>query len=294
MELDLNIFDSIEDGVFIIDKDQTVKLWNLWLEVNTKISASDIIGNKITDFFPEVLHKNINRKIKTALSLKSPVFMSSRIDKYLIKIPLNKMRKSIYQNMQQNVVISLFKEDLILFVIYDQTPLLEAQEKILIQATTDQLTGVYNRLKFSEVIEHEIFKTSRYGNELTLILFDIDHFKKVNDVYGHLVGDDVLRTLSNQVKSLIRNSDFFARWGGEEFILLINETSLEETYNLAEKIRIGISEYKFDTVEQITISLGVTSYLHQDNEDTLIKRADDALYEAKGSGRNRSVIFKNT
>jgi len=291
MALDLNLFDSIEDGIFILDANHNVKLWNLWLEVNTKVSASEIIGKKLEDFFPEVLNKSIKRKIKTALSLKSPVFMSSSIDKYLIKIPLNKMRKSIFTYMQQNVVISLFKEDLLLFVIYDQTPLLEAQQKIVMQATTDQLTGAYNRLKFSEVIKYEISKTKRYGNDLTLILFDIDFFKKVNDIYGHLVGDDVLKKLCTEVKSLIRSSDFFARWGGEEFILLINETSLKETYNLAEKIRKHISSYNFESVEKITISLGVTSFLPEDSGDSLIKRADMALYKAKETGRNKSVIY---
>lgn len=290
MEFDLNIFDSIEDGIFILDAEKNVKVWNLWLEVNTKIKSSEIIGKKLQDFFPEVESKNINRKIKTAFSLKTPVFMSCNIDHYLIKIPLNKMRKSSFTYMQQNVEISLFKENLLMFVIYDQTPLLEAQEQILIQATTDQLTGAYNRIKFSEVIKHEISKTKRYRGDLSLIIFDIDHFKKVNDNYGHLAGDYVLKTLSSVVKSLIRTSDFFARWGGEEFILLISETDIDGAYTLAEKIRTSIEEYKFNDINRVTVSLGVSQYSMGDSEDDLIKLADDALYKAKEGGRNRTEL----
>lgn len=288
MESDLNIFDSIENGIFILDAEKNVKIWNLWLEVNTKIKSSDIIGKKLQDFFPEVESKNIDRKIKTALSLRTPVFMSCNIDKYLIEIPLNKMRKSIFTHMQQNVEISLYKDDLLIFVIYDQTPLLEAQELIKIQATTDQLTGAYNRIKFSEVIKHEISKARRYNSHLSLIIFDIDHFKKVNDNYGHLVGDNVLKSLSSIVQSLIRTSDLFARWGGEEFILLVSETCLDGAYTLAEKIRTKVESYNFEGVDRVTISLGVCQFSKGDSEDDLIKSADDALYRAKNSGRNRT------
>ncbi|MGL1892761.1 MAG: sensor domain-containing diguanylate cyclase [Spirochaetaceae bacterium] len=288
----LTILDTIKDGILLIDKDLEVHAWNQWLEINTKILKKDIIGKKLSDIFPEVLEKKIARKIRVTLSLKSDVFMNSIVDKYLIKIPQNKMIKSVYENMQQDVVFSFYEPGLVSIVIYDQTLLLEAKEKITLQATTDQLTGAFNRFKFTEVLDLEISRTRRYKKPLSLILLDIDHFKNVNDTHGHLVGDTVLICLSQIIHNLIRDTDLFARWGGEEFILLLPETSLEDGLLLAERIRIKISEYNFEPVTQITCSLGLTLFNLEDNHDSFIKRADDALYRAKESGRNNSVTLE--
>jgi len=168
--------------------------------------------------------------------------------------------------------------------------LLEEELKRL--AKTDKLTGAYNRTKFKEIIEREIERVKRYNQSLSIIIFDIDHFKKVNDKYGHSVGDYVLKTLADIVRENIRKIDYFIRWGGEEFMIISSETNLKDASALAERIREIIESYMFEDVRKVTVSLGVTEFRENDTEDSLIKRADDAMYEAKKKGRNRVEVIE--
>ena len=157
-------------------------------------------------------------------------------------------------------------------------------------ATTDRLTQAYNRTKFHEIIKGEIERVKRYGHPLSMILFDIDHFKKVNDNFGHSAGDYILKTLTSIVKENLREIDFLVRWGGEEFIVITPETDLEKAEILAERIRKAIEDYTFEQAGKITISLGVTRFRRDENEDSFIKRADDTMYKAKEKGRNRVEV----
>jgi diguanylate cyclase (GGDEF)-like protein/PAS domain S-box-containing protein len=161
------------------------------------------------------------------------------------------------------------------------------EEEIKRLATMDTLTGAFNRQNFNEMIEREIERVKRYNHCLSLILYDIDHFKEVNDRYGHIAGDYVLKTISDIVKENIRKIDYFVRWGGEEFIILSSETQLDEAYALAERIGEAIASYKFDNIGRVTVSFGVTEFKEGDTEAIFIKRADDAMYNAKKKGRNR-------
>lgn len=121
-------------------------------------------------------------------------------------------------------------------------------------------------------------------------MFDIDHFKEINDTYGHLTGDDVLKTLADIVRENLRKIDSLVRWGGEEFMIIAPETDLEGAKILAERIRKKVESYKFDKIKTITISLGLALFEKDDTENSVIKRADDALYNAKKRGRNRVEI----
>ena len=158
-------------------------------------------------------------------------------------------------------------------------------------ATTDTLTGIYNRYKINLKIEEEIKRANRYGESFGLIMFDIDHFKKVNDTYGHDVGDYVLQELSRIVLNTIRETDSLGRWGGEEFMLLLPYISQDMIVEIAEKIRTTVAQYTFDYLEHITISSGVTLYKDKEDISELLKRADIALYKAKSQGRNQSVFI---
>ena len=165
------------------------------------------------------------------------------------------------------------------------------QKQLREQATTDQLTGVFNRTKFITDIEHEIIRSERYKAPLSILLFDIDFFKKINDSYGHLAGDDVLRKISAITENLIRHSDYLYRWGGEEFIVVATETDIDHAYDLAERLRAKVEKHEFRGVGKVTISVGVTSFMNDDDRESLVGRADDALYFAKEGGRNRTVKF---
>ncbi len=154
-------------------------------------------------------------------------------------------------------------------------------------SVTDHLTQVYNRVKLTERLKDEMLRSDRYQIPLSLIMFDIDHFKTVNDTYGHDAGDYVLVTIVQLVKETIRETDVPARWGGEEFVLLLPSTTEEDAFCLAERIRKKVETASFETVGGVTSSFGVTEYAPSETEDELMKRLDKALYKAKHSGRNQ-------
>ena len=163
-------------------------------------------------------------------------------------------------------------------------------EEIYRLTTVDGLTQIFNKRYFQECIEREIARALRYRREMSLVMFDIDHFKLVNDTHGHLAGDSVLKTLALTVKNKIRREDLFARLGGEEFAIVLPEIDCHNAHQFAEKIRriVEITDFRFEGVKiDVTISLGVAA-LDQETTDAagLVKRADEHLYEAKNAGRN--------
>ena len=172
-------------------------------------------------------------------------------------------------------------------IIRDITERKKAEHKLREYAEKDFLTGLINRRKFYEVLLQEKERSARYGRALSLIMFDIDHFKKVNDTYGHAVGDQVLKTTASVVSEHIRKADILGRIGGEEFAVLATEATTESALALAEKIRRAIETTHHDHAGIITVSLGVSSYDNGLTLDEFVRRADEALYEAKNKGRNR-------
>jgi diguanylate cyclase (GGDEF)-like protein/PAS domain S-box-containing protein len=163
-----------------------------------------------------------------------------------------------------------------------------ANELLARQATTDALTGIYNRLKFNGLLDMEIRKARRYRMPLALIMFDIDHFKSINDEYGHQAGDSVLQEIARTVAQNIRDADLFSRWGGEEFMILVPENELKNALQLAEKLRMKIEAHQFKNIDKVTCSFGVTQFAEDDTVGSFAKRADDAMYAAKENGRNRT------
>ncbi len=156
-------------------------------------------------------------------------------------------------------------------------------------ATTDPLTKIYNRLKLNELLAFEIKKSDRYNLPLSLIMLDIDHFKEINDNYGHDVGDEVLVKLCESIAAGIRKTDIFARWGGEEFMIMLPNTPLDGAKTMAENLRKNVENTKFEKVGTITASFGVSEYIPNSSMREVLKRVDDALYAAKRGGRNMVV-----
>jgi diguanylate cyclase (GGDEF)-like protein len=158
-------------------------------------------------------------------------------------------------------------------------------------AIHDALTGVFNKGYFSEYLEHEIARAIRKQIPFSLIMLDIDHFKNVNDSYGHRRGDYALKTLADVVRKSKRNADVLARIGGEEFIILLPDTGLLDAGQLAERVRKSVEDFPFEEIGKLTVSLGVTEFNQADNQESILKRVDSALYLAKGNGRNRTEII---
>lgn len=191
--------------------------------------------------------------------------------------------------------------DYLLAIVHDISARVraDAERELLIKrldesATHDPLTGVWNRRQFDELLLREMARARRYQQPLSLIMFDIDHFKNVNDIHGHLAGDDLLVALSVYVSGNIRDTDTVARWGGEEFMLITPNTDLAEAARLAEKLRALIERGDFGAIGRVTCSFGVTQFQVGDTSDDFTSHADTAMYAAKHNGRNRVERYDDT
>ena len=156
-------------------------------------------------------------------------------------------------------------------------------------ATHDRLTGILSRGRTEELLAHEVTKADRYAHPLGVLLFDVDHFKDHNDRHGHPAGDAVLQELTARAARILRRSDIFGRWGGEEFLVVLPDTDSRGLGRVAEKLRETMACQPFETVGEVTISLGTTQFRTGDNMEAVVTRTDQALYKAKESGRNRVV-----
>ena len=173
--------------------------------------------------------------------------------------------------------------------------LADAVRKVTDLATRDELTGAYNRRHLLEMLTHEKHRTDRGGGAFCICLIDLDHFKRVNDTYGHCAGDAVLKGLTDTVHAAMRNTDLFARYGGEEFILFLPQTSLELAKFCIERIMKAMQSVSFEGLPpdfRITMSVGIAQYYLPEDIASMIERVDTALYDAKRRGRNRIELAK--
>jgi len=198
---------------------------------------------------------------------------------------IQKIGHTLILNLLFSLVIT------VLILILTNMTISSYQKRLTKIASTDKLTGIYNRRAFDIIIDQALKDVERNQKHLSLILFDIDHFKKVNDTYGHLAGDCMVQKVVETAIHAIRNNDVICRWGGDEFLIILKECGLKDAMTTAEKIRkeikINPAIYQETSIFS-TISLGVTEYTRDDTQDSLLNRVDRALYEAKAGGRNRS------
>jgi len=234
----------------------------------------DIFESSEVELLKEILEQlSQSRKTKIETSLK--LFKKN---KTLIWVRI------VIKRIKQN------DNNLFLAVVTDISKEIKHLNELSQLANYDKLTGIYNRRKLDELLNTEYKITKRYDRSLSALFFDIDHFKKVNDTYGHDIGDIVLSNLAELISSQIRETDIFARWGGEEFIILLPETTVEKAILIANEIMISLSTYHFPEVGKITLSIGISS-LKKERLQTFTKRLDNALYKAKEEGRNRYIVF---
>lgn len=202
----------------------------------------------------------------------------------------NKKKSGEEYWLEQTIIPKLDEDkkniDSFLSISVDITAKMELEK----MASIDKLTDIYNRRMIDQFLQVEIEIASRHNEELSLMIIDIDHFKHVNDNYGHLVGDMVLSQLSKIISDNLRNSDIFGRYGGEEFLIICPKTNKDGAFILAEKLRIIVNDFTFDEVGHKTVSIGIAEFQTDDTIETLFKKADEALYEAKNSGRNRVCV----
>lgn len=414
-----NLLDALEHGVMIVDEAFTIIYWNQWLETNTGYPYIAILDQSLTQLYPDIDVRTLQRKIRTTLRLNSPTFYDASLSNRFISIPRNKISSSLLDTMRLQVTISpyIVEQKLVMIAVYDISDLYEIKltlqqqmdkivhlnrelqhdkeiiddnllivktdgefhitevskafnaffgfkEKELIGwplqmvysdkfplleytcmkktlqnlerwsgeieiiskrgedlwmdavvtpwveqgdflgsytaiyhditdkkrlehlATTDPLTRLYNRYKFNQIFDFMVMREHwKTSDSFAIVIADIDHFKRINDMYGHPRGDEVLARVSETLVKTLREGDIIARWGGEEFIFLLPHINRKRALLVAEKLRVAIEELRL--FASIQLSLGVSLYETGDTQETLLDRADKALYLAKNNGRNR-------
>ncbi len=274
------VVEQIDDSVAITDNMGVITYANQAFYDHTGYSKEEVLGNT-----PRILksgHHDIDfYKDLWKTILKGEVFRATFINK-----------KKNGDLFYEKKTITPLKDELNNTVGYvssgkDTTMETMMHQEIEYIASTDKLTGLHNRHKFEELFILELERARRFEHPLSLIILDIDHFKAVNDTFGHDVGDKVLKSFADIIQIHIRKLDILARWGGEEFLVLAPNTDLDHVQILAEKLRLAVEEFSFAKVQNITISAGISQLEKDDSFDDLLKRADKALYHAKENGRNQ-------
>ena len=273
------------DAIILADSNGSIVFWNESAGKIFGYTEQEILGKPLTILMPEQYRGTHQQGLEHIRSTGKSEYIG-RINE------MSGLRKN-GDTFPIELSVAMWRvgnETFFSGIVRDITKRKQMESKMQILATTDTLTHVFNRIKYAELMQREIERVRRYSHPLSIIMFDIDHFKKVNDTYGHMVGDDVLCMLTQIVKENLRETDFLVRWGGEEFVIITPETDLQRAEKLAERIRLATESYPFDQVERVTLSFGVTQFHKDDTEDAFIKRADDAMYMAKKNGRNRVEV----
>ncbi len=278
------IVEQTDDIIKMTDKDGLITYVNDAFVANSGYTRREVIGKR-----PSLLKSGKHER-----SLYKELWNNITQGKAYKVVLINRKKDgSLYHEEQTITPVLNKKKETIGYVSMgkDITERIKMEEKLSLLATTDKLTGINNRHRFEELFSAEIVRSVRYQKAMGIIMFDVDHFKAINDTYGHDVGDSVLKSISEIIQFNIRQSDIFARWGGEEFIILTPETTKKDVEHLAEKLRLALEQYSFETVGTVTASFGVTRNQDNETKEEILKRVDKAMYQAKENGRNRVVVL---
>ena len=253
----------------------------LILNISVTMLELDLIG--ILWIFPTTVLTFfvLTRKLANALSALSILLITS-------------LAYYSSQPIQETSIVIASMLLTILFANIIVKTIVDLQNKLRDISIIDELTGAYNRRHLNDSLETALARLKRYDNNISLILLDIDHFKRINDTLGHSAGDRVLKNIVNIIWSSLRSIDMVFRYGGEEFIVLLPETTRDNALQVAEKLRSMIQDIHIIDHRHVTISAGIAQIRAKETIDDLLKRVDDALYKAKNSGRNRVCMAEET
>ena len=301
------LLDSIEVGIAVLDRNFKVQVWNKFLENHGTKKAEAIIGDSLFSHFPEIEEKWLRTKVDPVFNLKSPVFIIWEQRPYLFKFGCNRPVTSAAEFMYQNVTMFPIVDkrgnvERFCMLVYDVTEqalgkrgMEHLNEELKTASRVDGLTGLYNRRYWQERFDEMHKLCVRREKPSTALMLDIDHFKRINDTYGHQAGDKVIKMLAALIKRCVRETDLAGRYGGEEFAIILNDSSVEDAKIVAERIRQLaqrlVVEHEGESIS-FTVSLGLAQF-SPDFKGAMawLECADQALYEAKENGRNQYRIY---
>ena len=301
-QINSQIANQLNTGVLVLNADFNIVIWNRFLQVHTDKVAENTLGQSIFSAFPELPQRWLSRKFSSVLQLNTPSFCSWEQRHHLFELPHTRPITTDSEFMAQNCTflpietdckgkyICILIED-VTDVCHYQTQLQKTLAELAKISRIDGLTQIYNRRHWQESLEQEYAKARRHDKKLSLVMLDLDHFKLLNDNYGHQCGDMVLIEVSALISALLRVEDVFGRYGGEEFAIILPETCLSGALGLAQRICNSIAATAFtykDQAIKVTVSLGVAQLSAEEvNYEELITQSDNALYQAKALGRNQ-------
>jgi diguanylate cyclase (GGDEF)-like protein len=304
----LAIVQSIDVGVVVLDRDYHVQVWNTFMENRSGVQPKDSHNQNFFSLFPEIDRQWFSRKVESVATLGTPAFTVWEQRPYLVRFknyqPITGQEEFMYQNTTLLPLRSTDgKINHICLVIYDVTDvatnrhqLLAANAQLQQLSSTDRLTGLYNRGHWEENLKVAYARHQRYGNATSLVMLDIDHFKRVNDTYGHQAGDKVIEEVSRLIREHVRETDVAGRYGGEEFGVVLSDTDKTGAQVFAERLREAVEGLEVQHNDQsirFTISLGVADLSQPStNYADLIAWADHALFASKKAGRNRVTVYE--
>jgi diguanylate cyclase (GGDEF)-like protein len=302
----LAIVQSIDVGVVVFDRDYRIEVWNSFMENRSGLAPQVAHQKSFFELFPEVNEDWFRRKVESVATLGTPAFTIWEQRPYLVHFknyqPITGQEDFMYQN---TTILPLHSTDgavgHICLVIYDVTDVAVNRRQLQTVnlqlqrlSSTDRLTGLYNRGHWEDGLRHEYARHRRYDTHATLVMFDIDHFKRVNDTYGHQAGDKVIQLVAEVVREHVRDTDLAGRYGGEEFAVLLPDTDKSGGAIFAERLRVAVENLQVvhdGEVIRFTISLGVADLSRPSTDyKMLIEWADQALYQSKKGGRNRVTV----
>lgn len=304
----LTITESIDVGIVVLDRQYRVQVWNTFMENRSGVVPYEAANRSFFELFPEVNAPWFMRKIDNVVTLGTPAFTIWEQRPYLVRFksyqPITGQEDFMYQNTTMFALRSTNGEIThVCLVIYDVTDvatnrlqLQAANQQLQKLSSTDVLTGLYNRVHWEEALRLEYARHTRYGTSAALVMLDIDHFKRVNDTFGHQCGDRVIQRVADIIREHIRDSDIAGRYAGEAFAILLPDSDKHGGAMLAERLRIAVQaleiQHEGQTV-RCTISLGVADLnLPLDDHKTLIESADQGLYASKKNGRNQVSVYE--
>ncbi|WP_455375320.1 diguanylate cyclase [Kaarinaea lacus] len=302
----MDMLQSIDVGLIVLDREYNFQVWNSFMANHSGIDAANIIGKNIFSVFNDIPEEWFRRKMESVFLLNCRSFTTWKQRPYLFRFKNNRPITGQTDFMYQNVtLLPLTSADGTVkhvgVIVYDVTDsavnsneLEKANSTLQAVSRIDHLTQLYNRGYWEERLEEEFLRSLRTEQPCSLIMFDIDFFKNINDEYGHQAGDEIIRVTADQVRHKIRGTDIPGRYGGEEFGIILIDTMADDAQVMAERLRNAIGslvvEYEDEEISY-TISLGVSQInATMKNYNQWLEVTDQALYQAKHNGRNQSVI----